>query len=426
MATGFNINTGAALLSSSGANLTSSAFSLGVQPVTVTRDAQGLPLLSDFEVFYNTLLKTPALWTDPNYTVAQLPSLLNSGDLEVWTRDLFGYPGVASVRSIVDNESTALARVYSPSSPRQVYTLTDGSHVLRLVGLDAGGNIIIGLKKSFGLEASGDALFGAATMLTATLKTTYNSSLDDCTRLQGVYSFDAKGLFDGAVPQINTLDSFMSVDGNDTGVREQRVINNWPLQLESKSLPHCNIPVGQRVLGWDLNAGYFDPGGATSFYVSAFRPVLIQDNRWPGLVWNSTDLDDPLTPNASVPLQITITSSFAGEAPQVVRGLQAGNAARALLKPALEAVYRVVALDDDTNPNTNFSLTATNINIPYGTNLKITYRGRTEWHHQIFCSVPLRCTSSGAGLLRTMSDTRSVSLTAPITVTPPIQSRPRF
>ncbi len=50
------------------------------------------PLLNDFEIFYN-IIKSDNLWGDPNYTFAEIPDLLGSGDIEVWPHYLFAnYP----------------------------------------------------------------------------------------------------------------------------------------------------------------------------------------------------------------------------------------------------------------------------------------------------------------------------------------------
>ncbi len=426
---GYNISLGTANLVGGRTTLNSSS-NIVVQPVAVTRDAQGLPLLSDFEVFYNSLVKTPSTWVDTNYSLSQAAQLLGSGDLEVWARDLFDYQDVATVRSAIDvnNAPVVPDRVYTRSSPRQTYSLLAGTYTLRLAGVDAQGNVVVGLKKPFTVAAGQDLLFAPATALNVTVQSVYNSAQDDCARMGGVYNFDVKGLFDGAVPDINTSDSGMFVDQNFTGVRQQRKVVNWPLQLESGTIRHCNIPIGRRFVGWDLNYGFFDPVSVTGFYVRDAKPVTVQDNRWPGLVWNSTDLDNPQSPNVSVVLKVTTTSSFPGEAQQIAALMQPGTGTRLLMKPELEANYTLTALDDDTNPGTFFSKTVSGVYIPYGTDAKVTYRGRSEWHHQIFCDIPSACINGSALRVQSQGSPGSAaqSLTAPVVPITPAPPRPKF
>ncbi len=408
-----------------GFNIVPSGANLTAQPVTVTRDAQGLPLLSDFEVFYNTISKTPGTWVDADFTLPQVTRLLGSGDLEVWARDLFDYQGVVQVVSDIENASFGAGYVHTRTNQRHVYTAPAGTYSVRLAGLNANGEVIVGLRKTVTLTAGQDVLFAPATAFSAVFKTTYNSNLDDCARLQGVYSFNTSGLFDGAVPEIPTNDSYMAFGQNLLTVRELVKQSNWPLRLEAGTYRHCNFPAGQARLGWDFNYDFFGTATPTGFFVQAFSIVTIQDNRWPGLAWNSTDFNDPQTTGGSVPLKITVTSSFPGDAQQLIRLLLPGTAASLLLRPATEAQYRLEAVDDDQNPDTSFSLTANNVNIPYLTDAKLTYRGSSAWFHQIFCDINSACARGGIQSQRT-SGPSSNSLTAPALPVPVIVPRPRF
>jgi hypothetical protein len=412
----------------SGFNLVASGAGVAAQSVAVTRDAQGVPLLSDFEVFFNALLRAPSQWADSSYALSQLPQLLGSGDLEVVARELFDYPEVVMVESDVIGAPFAVGRVHTRSLSRQVYSLPAGSYTLRLVALDAQRNVVVGLKKPFSVVAGQDVLFAPATSVSVNSPAVYDSSVDDCARLGGVYGFDAKGLFEGFAPDIDTLDSFMYVDGNTFDVLERRKLTNFPLQLEAGTLRHCNIPTGTHFVGWDLNAGFFGSAAVTGFYVRSGRIASVQDNRWRGATWNSTDLDDPQSSSASVPLRFTLTSSFPGEAQQIVGLVLPGSAAVTRMKPELEAVYTVEAVDDDSNPGTFFSKIVGNVFIPFGTDARISYRGRSEWFHQIFCDVPSACLDGNAATVQAQSDSGGTTrrLTAPVRPVRSTKTRPRF
>jgi hypothetical protein len=411
----------------SGFNIIPNAGGISAQSVPVTRDAQGVPLLSDFEVFYNTIAKTPGTWVDTDYTLPQITQLLGSGDLEVWARDLFDYPSVVKVVSEIENASFGAGYIHTRGDQRHVYSAPAGTYFVRLAALDVNNDVIVGLKKTVTLAAGQDVLFAPATALTAVVKTTYNSAQDDCARLQGVYSFNAPGLFDTPAPDLPTGDAFMALGQNLFPIIEKRKLSNWPLQLESGTYRHCNFPGGQARLTWNFNYDFFGSTTSTGFIVQTFNIVTIQDNRWPGLVWNSTDFNDPQTTGASVPLKITATSSFPGEPQQIIRSLQPGTSAALLLRPALEAQYQIEGVDDDTNPNTAFGPLIANVNIPYITDAKLTYRGSSAWHHQIFCDISAACASGGAGIQSQRSSGPSTSsLTAPALPVPVIAPRPNF
>jgi hypothetical protein len=411
----------------SGFNIVPNGAVITAQSVPVTRDAQGVPLLSDFEVFYNTIAKTPGTWADADFTLPQTRLLLGSGDLEVWARDLFDYPSVVKVVSEIENASFGAGYVHTRGDQRHVYSAPAGTYFVRLAALDVNDNVIVGLKKTVTLAAGQDVLFAPATALNAVVKTTYNATQDDCARLQGVYSFNAPGLFDTPAPDLPTEDAFMALGPNLFPIVEKRKVLNWPLQLESGTYRHCNFPSGQARLTWNFNYDFFGSATSTGFIVQTFNIVTIQDNRWPGLVWNSTDFNDPQTTGASVPLKITATSSFPGEPQQIIRSLQPGTSAVLLLRPALEAQYQIEGVDDDTNPNTAFGPLIANVNIPYITDAKLTYRGSSAWHHQIFCDISAACASGGAGIQSQRSSGPSTSsLTAPALPVPVIAPRPHF
>ena len=160
--------------------------SLSTQSVTTqSTSAQDYPMLSDFDVFYNLLLRdkrvkeaegrTDFIWQDSQVEIEDLPNLLGSGDLEIWPRLLFETSDyeIAEVRSSVTSlyRAHSDARVHKPDSvvtdvhdaeyQHQVYTLPlwDSPYKVEVEALDADGNVLFEKEMTFDVKLGGAVLW---------------------------------------------------------------------------------------------------------------------------------------------------------------------------------------------------------------------------------------------------------------------------
>ncbi len=117
------------------------------QRVEVERDEveDNLPLLNDFEVFYNTI-KRDSLWQDPDYELEEIPDLLDSGDITVWPRACAALSRWTDDPIIIhfENLGTGEEKGYeNPDGEAFVATLPKGSYK---------GTVIVNLNTPHGIK----------------------------------------------------------------------------------------------------------------------------------------------------------------------------------------------------------------------------------------------------------------------------------
>ena len=122
----------------------------------------GLPELTDLEVFYN-LVKRDALWSDEHYGLTDLKQLQQSGDLEVWPRGCMALSRAARVVSEVvgvEAERTH-AGLDNRESGSHIYTLpvAGGPYTVRVTAYDVENKVVAKLEKTVNITASSDELW---------------------------------------------------------------------------------------------------------------------------------------------------------------------------------------------------------------------------------------------------------------------------
>lgn len=122
--------------------------------------------VTDLEV-----LQQSGLWEDRFYDAADLPALVNSGDLEIWTRDFHELPGAQLVLSYVAGDLSPDFRVHTEEEPRHVYTLPEGTYTAGIQVLDANNYVILELWKPFTVLVGGDYIWGPLATIGADIKT---------------------------------------------------------------------------------------------------------------------------------------------------------------------------------------------------------------------------------------------------------------
>jgi subtilisin family serine protease len=108
------------------------------------------------------------LFDDPNYDATDLPSLLDSGDLEIWPRYCLDRADVVRVESaIIDGETTVETRTHTAASgPRQVYTAgletLDGGYVAVVRAYGASDVLLFETSAFFAFAPGSDAFWNPA------------------------------------------------------------------------------------------------------------------------------------------------------------------------------------------------------------------------------------------------------------------------
>lgn len=249
--------------------------------------------LSDLEVMMRVAEKKN-LWRDDYYRLADLPGLVDSGDIELFVRDLFNLPKAATVTSRIQ-EVQASNRPLTREEPRQVYTLEPGTYHAVIEVLDSEGFLILGLQKQFEVQRGSDNLWGPTAKLIPQVKKTYDGPIEDCPRLQGVFTIDIKGLFQEPAPTIPIDDqhAVMAIDRELIEIYEREDVSppgQKPLIVEAATIRNCNLLEEEFELGF--LSTYFDATdtGYTAYVGDTFTNI---DNRWEILAWNRTGVGDP-------------------------------------------------------------------------------------------------------------------------------------
>jgi pimeloyl-ACP methyl ester carboxylesterase len=123
------------------------------------RTASGLPLLSDYEVFYN-LVQRDGLWQSAYNTLDDTRSLLTSGDIEIYPRNCLNLDGVSKIRSKLNG--TPDWHSYESPDVRRIYTLPQGSYefVVEVYGEHSGKDVLLlTFKRTFDINPGSDALW---------------------------------------------------------------------------------------------------------------------------------------------------------------------------------------------------------------------------------------------------------------------------
>lgn len=335
--------------------------------------------VTDLEV-----LQQSGLWQDSFYTTAHLSQLDNSGDLEIWIRDLYNLPGVVTVLSNVQGDPAGVDRIHTSGNPRHIYTLPPGTYTARIGAIDGAGNLVVGLKKQFTIAGGGDdQIWGPLVRLTPAPITLYNGPNDDCQRLQGQYGVDVRGLWNGSAPNIDIVNNQMAmyVNGSGFNVIERNKLNNWPLTVEAKSIRHCNFTQGQKGMGWEFDYGFTSNAIPEGFYTYIGDDVInIQDNRRRSRMWNLSNTTAPtggLT-CTGVPVNFTITSNFPGETTQSFSNVTVGANREILVRD--QSTYTITATSADPNNTFNYNVNF-GPNIPGFKDAKATYQAQQAWLH---------------------------------------------
>ncbi len=104
------------------------------------------------------------LFDDPHYDAAELPGLLDSGDLEIWPRSCLDRSDVVRVEStILDGTTTVGTRTHTlASGPRQIYTASvnsAGGYTAEVRAYDAADTLVFSTSAFFGFAPGSDAFW---------------------------------------------------------------------------------------------------------------------------------------------------------------------------------------------------------------------------------------------------------------------------
>ena len=107
------------------------------------------------------------LFSDPNYSAAQLPGLIDSADLEIWPADCLARADVVSVTSsirITGTDAAIETRTHtSGGGPRQVYTapVHPSGYTALIEAMGAGGTTLFTAEQAFPMTLGSDAQWRA-------------------------------------------------------------------------------------------------------------------------------------------------------------------------------------------------------------------------------------------------------------------------
>lgn len=315
--------------------------------------------------------------------------LLNQrGVVYVLVEDLYEVLYVETILSFADLDLSdaegTVDHTPIPSVDRSyhLYELPPGTHVVEIVGLDGYGYFVFAFKQTFTLAAGESARFDPSVDYSLVDPVFYNGPLDDCPRLQGVYTVEVDRLFGASVPTINVNPSTSSMYLNGMGLPliEYQKLNNYPLVVEAATIRSCNVTEGEHFLGWDIDAGYSNPASPVGFYVFIDARIENQDNNWPGAVWNRTDLTPNPTNCPIVPIDTSFTSiDGKPRAQQSIPGLLAGD--HDVFYSSFETLYQWTSTAYDAN-NMPFVVSSSYWTPPY-LDEKFTYNGVSQWVHLV-------------------------------------------
>lgn len=355
----------------------------GITPTSdMSKNQDGKPFLTDLEVLSYTA-EQRGIWSDVFYTTKMLPSLLNSGDIEIWVRDLYDLPNVFKVESVIDGDLARWNRLHTDDSEgqRHVYTLPVGNHVAHIYARDDKGNLVLELQKAFEVKLGSDTLWAPYVDFKPEIVKTYDSRVDDCTRLEGIFTLELRGLFDNEMPDIPLEDenAVMNINQELVAILEKEKLNNEPLQVLAKTVRHCNIERGpDQELGFLIS--YFDEVTKTGFYAHIYDTFDNVDNRWPTYIWNYTNPDDIwIVRDQCPPLTLNAVLGYRGgkvDETQTISGLTPGAYGTVYMGFKTQYWY-----DGFDSAGERVGLGGMFSPVDYYIDEKTSYRGVEQWRH---------------------------------------------
>ncbi len=343
----------------------------------MSKNQDGKPFLTDLEVLSYTA-EQRGIWSDVFYTTEMLPNLLNSGDIEIWVRDLYDLSNVAEVQSFINGDPAPYFRIHEPDYQRHVYTLPVGEHIAYIQAIDEDGYLVLELEKTFEVELGSDTLWAPYIDFKPEIVKTYNGPLEDCPRFEGTFTLDFRGLFDGAAPNIPLTEENSAMTINDAFVRifEKEKLSNEPFKVTTKTIRNCNEVEGpDQRLGFVME--YRDEDTGTGFYANLYDTFENIDNRWPTYTWNRTDTapDVPLCQPMSLDI---LTTSVAGrpDTPQNLRNIAAGEYGELLMR--FETLYEQTFRESSSGGLVFIARFS-----PSFIDQKFTYNGVEQWVHTV-------------------------------------------
>lgn len=275
-----------------------------------------------------------------------------------------------------------------------LYELPPGTHVVEIVGLDQDDYVVFAFKQTFTLAAGESVRFDPSVDYGVTDPIFYDGPLDDCQRLQGVFNVEVNRLYASNPPPItvNPSTSSMYLNGQSLPLIDYSKRSNYPLEVEAATIRSCNIPEGEHLLGWDIDAGFFNPASAEGFYVFIDAWINNLDNNWPGAVWNRTDL----TSNPTNCPALSIDSSFTSvdgtpRSPQEFIDTLPGSYETFFTSYETLYLWTSTAYDANNNP----LIIDTGYWTPPYLDEKFTYNGVSQWVHLVTEWPPNACGESG-------------------------------
>lgn len=243
--------------------------------------------------------------------------------------------------------------------------------------LDSEGFLILGMQKQFEVtETSNTSYWAPTATFSSDIKKTYDGPVEDCPYLQGKFTIDIKGLFEGFAPTIPIDDqhAVMAINRELTEIYEREDVSppgQQPLIVEAETFPSCNLTEEEHELGF--LSTYFDATdtGYTAYVGDTFTNI---DNRWPLLIWNRTGFGDPqFCPDYDIDINVTHLGGRYAE-PQRFPRVPSGDSRKFLARN--ETVYR----DTYVNSDTGDVLLESNLEIPFITD-KGELFGVEAWGH---------------------------------------------
>ena len=330
--------------------------------------------------------------------------------LEVDARHLFGVRGGSSVISNALGDVTGFpAREHFNNNPIEVYVVEPGTQEVRLGVEDGWGYLVLGLKKTFELEPGETVRWSPSANLSTTLKTVYDGPVDDCERLQGVFTVDIEGVFD-VYPEIPISQSAMYINDEALNIIERTKIKNKPLSVDARTIRSCNIEEQEHRLGWDIEHNFFN-AAPEGFYAFIDGPIDNIDNRWPSYTWNRTDIGGG---DFCLPIEMDVLTEGVAGRPDILQNLYS------VLPGAYgDVLMRFETLYEQTFRESSAGGLVTMARFSPGfIDRKFTYNGTQQWVHTVGSYGDPECNGAGG-----MS---SQSLRSRLQSTPSLQGQVLF
>lgn len=341
--------------------------------------------------------------------------------IEVDAQYLFGVRGGSKVVSNALGDVTGFpAREHFSNNPIEVYVVEPGTQEVRLGVQDGDGYLVLGLKKTFELEPGDVVQWTPSASLNVDMKAVYDGPVDDCERLQGVYTVDIDGVFD-TYPDIPIAQSAMYIDGAALNIIEREKLANKPLRVDARTIRSCNLEEREHAIGWDIEHNFFN-SAPEGFYAFIDGPMDNVDNRWPSYTWNRTDIAAGV--DLCFPISFNIlTQSIAGrpDAPQNLYSVSPGGYGDVLMR--FETLYEQIFRESSAGGLATIARFS-----PGFIDRKFTYNGVEQWVHTVGKRGEPECGGAGGMSTQSLRTQGTPSLEAdvlfePFEQTTPVQER---